>query len=114
MGDGGGAVQDATVTLRRGIYMDRNAHIEIRFIGHDVINYEPLAKELVATHPDVILAHTTPVVAAIKRETRVLPIVFGFSVRIASRHPDRGDGLFAIDDPQLQSVEADIHDDQSV
>jgi NADH dehydrogenase len=38
----------------------------------------------------------------------------GFSVRIASRHPDRGDGLFAIDDPQLQSVEADIHDEQSV
>ena len=38
----------------------------------------------------------------------------GFSVRIASRHPDRGDGLFAIDDPQLQSVEVDIHDEQSV
>ena len=38
----------------------------------------------------------------------------GFSVRIASRHPDRGDGLFALDDPQLQSVEADIHDEQSV
>ncbi|HEX3341970.1 MAG TPA: complex I NDUFA9 subunit family protein [Pseudolabrys sp.] len=38
----------------------------------------------------------------------------GFSVRIASRHPDRGKGLFAIDDPQLQSVEADIHDEQSV
>jgi uncharacterized protein YbjT (DUF2867 family) len=38
----------------------------------------------------------------------------GFSVRIASRHPDRADGLFALDDPQLQSVEADIHDEQSV
>ena len=38
----------------------------------------------------------------------------GFSVRIASRHPDRGDGLFALDDRQLQSVEADIHDEQSV
>ena len=38
----------------------------------------------------------------------------GFSVRIASRHPDRGDGLFARDDPQLQSAEADIHDEQSV
>src|SRR6476660_7296165 len=38
----------------------------------------------------------------------------GFSVRIASRHPDRGDELFALDDPQLQSVEADIHDEQSV
>jgi NADH dehydrogenase len=38
----------------------------------------------------------------------------GLSVRIASRHPDRADGLFALDDPQLQSVEADIHDEQSV
>ena len=38
----------------------------------------------------------------------------GFSVRIASRHPDRGDGLFALDDPQLQSVEANIQDDRSV
>jgi NADH dehydrogenase len=38
----------------------------------------------------------------------------GFSVRIASRHPDRGKGLFALDDPQLQSVEVDIHDEQSV
>ena len=39
---------------------------------------------------------------------------FGLSVRSASRHPDRGKGLFALDDPQLQSVEADIHDEQSV
>jgi NADH dehydrogenase len=38
----------------------------------------------------------------------------GFSVRIASRHADRADGLFALDDPQLQTVEADIHDEQSV
>jgi uncharacterized protein YbjT (DUF2867 family) len=38
----------------------------------------------------------------------------GYSVRIVSRHPDRGDGLFALDDPQLQSVDADIHDGQSV
>jgi uncharacterized protein YbjT (DUF2867 family) len=38
----------------------------------------------------------------------------GFSVRIASRHPDRGRALFGPDDPQLQSVEADIHDERSV
>jgi uncharacterized protein YbjT (DUF2867 family) len=38
----------------------------------------------------------------------------GFSVRIASRHPDRGRGLVALDDPQLQSVAADIHDDRAV
>ena len=38
----------------------------------------------------------------------------GFSVRIASRHPDRGTDLFALDDPHLQSVEANIHDEQLV
>src|SRR6266550_5982234 len=37
-----------------------------------------------------------------------------FSVRIASRHPRRGNELFGLDDPQLQSVEANIHDDRSV
>jgi uncharacterized protein YbjT (DUF2867 family) len=38
----------------------------------------------------------------------------GFSVRIASRHPEQGQGLFAPDDPQLQSVAANIHDVRSV
>jgi len=38
----------------------------------------------------------------------------GFSVRIASRHPDRGHGLFALGDPQLQSVAANIHNERSV
>ena len=38
----------------------------------------------------------------------------GFPVRVASRHPDRGHRQFAPDDPQLQSVEADIHDERSV
>lgn len=38
--------------------------------------YESLAKELVATQPDVILAHTTQVAAALQRESRAIPIVF--------------------------------------
>src|SRR5215216_6358286 len=38
----------------------------------------------------------------------------GLSVRIASRHPDRGQELFGSDDPQLQSVRANIHDERSV
>ena len=37
-----------------------------------------------------------------------------FNVRIASRHPDRGHRQFGSDDPLLQSVEANIHDDRSV
>jgi uncharacterized protein YbjT (DUF2867 family) len=38
----------------------------------------------------------------------------GFSVRIASRHPERGRSLFDPDDPQLQSIAADIHDERRV
>ncbi|HET9538419.1 MAG TPA: complex I NDUFA9 subunit family protein [Mesorhizobium sp.] len=38
----------------------------------------------------------------------------GFSVRIASRHPNRGRELFGLDDPQVQSVEVDIHDERSI
>ena len=38
----------------------------------------------------------------------------GFAIRIASRHPDRAERLFALDDPNLQSVEANIHDEGSV
>lgn len=38
----------------------------------------------------------------------------GFPVRVASRHPDRGHRLFGSDDPELQSVHANVHDDQSV
>src|SRR5436190_14380930 len=38
----------------------------------------------------------------------------GFSIRIASRHPGRRHEPFGLDDPQFQSIEANIHDDQSV
>jgi uncharacterized protein YbjT (DUF2867 family) len=38
----------------------------------------------------------------------------GFPVQIASRHPDRAFRQFGADDLQLQSVEANIHDEQSV
>src|SRR6266852_1117227 len=38
----------------------------------------------------------------------------GFPVRSASRHPDRGQRLFGPDNPQLQSVGANIHDERSV
>jgi NADH dehydrogenase len=38
----------------------------------------------------------------------------GIPVRIATRHPDRGHRLFGPDDPQLQSVGANIHNERSV
>jgi NADH dehydrogenase len=37
-----------------------------------------------------------------------------FSVRIASRHPERGYTLFGSDDPQLRSVKASIDDEPSI
>ncbi len=38
----------------------------------------------------------------------------GFYVRVGLRHPDRGHALFHADDPQLQLIKADVHDEQSV
>lgn len=37
-----------------------------------------------------------------------------FSVRIASRHPERGQRIFEAEDAGIQLVKADAHDDQSV
>jgi len=61
---------------KRGWSEGRNVQIEIRFGAASAGEYGPLAKELVATQPDVILAHTTQVAAALQRESRQIPIVF--------------------------------------
>ena len=61
---------------KRGWSEGRNIQIETRFAAGREEKYEPLAKELVAIQPDVILAHTTQVVAALQRESRAIPIVF--------------------------------------
>jgi putative ABC transport system substrate-binding protein len=52
----------------------RNIHVDYRFAAADRIR--PLAKELVGLEPDAILAHSTPVAAALQQETRTIPIVF--------------------------------------
>jgi putative tryptophan/tyrosine transport system substrate-binding protein len=54
----------------------RTVHIEHRFAAADAGQYQPLAKELVALQPDVILTVSTPVTAALQRETSAIPIVF--------------------------------------
>jgi putative ABC transport system substrate-binding protein len=58
---------------KRGWHEGRNVQIETRFAAGE--NFEPLAKDLVAMRPDVILAHTTPVAAALQRESRTIPMV---------------------------------------
>jgi putative tryptophan/tyrosine transport system substrate-binding protein len=54
----------------------RNVHIDYRFAAASADQYRALAKEIIALKPDVILAHTTPITAALQRESSALPIVF--------------------------------------
>jgi putative ABC transport system substrate-binding protein len=54
----------------------RNIRIDYRFAAADVDRMQAFAKELVGLQPDVIVGETTPVVAALARETRTIPIVF--------------------------------------
>jgi putative tryptophan/tyrosine transport system substrate-binding protein len=54
----------------------RNLRIETRWAAGDVGRIRTYAKEIVGLQPDVILARTTPVTAALQQETRTIPIVF--------------------------------------
>src|SRR4051794_5536585 len=49
---------------RRGWLEGRNLQTDSRFAAGRSNQYQTLAKELVALQPDVIIAHTTPVVEA--------------------------------------------------
>jgi putative ABC transport system substrate-binding protein len=63
--------------LELGWTEGRNVRVDVRWSASNVEREQLLAKETVALQPDVILAHGTPVTAALKRETRIIPIVFG-------------------------------------
>jgi putative tryptophan/tyrosine transport system substrate-binding protein len=54
----------------------RNVRIDIRWAAGSVERMKMFAKELVDLQPDVIVASSTPVTAAVQRETRTIPIVF--------------------------------------
>src|ERR1039458_8783415 len=54
----------------------RNVRIDYRWANGDINRMRMFAKELVDLQPDVILANTTPVTAALQHETRMIPIVF--------------------------------------
>jgi putative tryptophan/tyrosine transport system substrate-binding protein len=53
----------------------RNMRIDVRWAA-DNDRMRMFAKELVDLQPDVIVAQSTPVTAALQRETRAIPIVF--------------------------------------
>lgn len=54
----------------------QNLRIEYRWAGGDTQRIAADSAELVRLQPDVIFAATTPVVRALLRETRTIPIVF--------------------------------------
>src|SRR5262245_59655130 len=52
------------------------ARFDYRWASGDYERFKAYASELVALKPDVILANTTPAVAALRQETTTIPIVF--------------------------------------
>ena len=54
----------------------RNARIEQRWTDADLTRASSYAAELLAQQPDIILCSTTPVTAALHKETSTVPIVF--------------------------------------
>jgi putative ABC transport system substrate-binding protein len=64
---------------KRGWPESRNLELDTLFAAApNVAQARSLAKELVALRPDVILAQSTPITAALQQETRDIPIVFVF------------------------------------
>jgi putative ABC transport system substrate-binding protein len=53
-----------------------NVRIEHRWTNAQFDRITPLAKEIIELRPDAILSVTTPVTAALQRETSAIPIVF--------------------------------------
>jgi len=54
----------------------RNLRIDVRWANGEVNRARTFANELVELRPNVILAGSTPVTAALQRETSAIPIVF--------------------------------------
>jgi putative tryptophan/tyrosine transport system substrate-binding protein len=53
-----------------------NIRIDYRWGAGDSDRIRSLARELVELQPDLIVGHTTPAVAALRQQTRTIPIVF--------------------------------------
>src|SRR5436190_1118029 len=62
---------------KRGWSEGRNVRMDSRFAPDSSADQAQVqAKELIALQPDVILAQATPLVTALQRESRLIPIVF--------------------------------------
>jgi len=58
----------------------QNIHVEYRWSNGKSELIQQYARELVALAPDVILANSTPVIAAFKRITTSVPVVFALAI----------------------------------
>ena len=63
----------------------RDVQIEYRWFAGEQERARAYAAELVQFKPDVIFAGTAPLLAALQRETRSLPVVFAQSLRSGRR-----------------------------
>jgi ABC-type uncharacterized transport system substrate-binding protein len=54
----------------------RNLRIDIRFAEGDPDRHAALARAMVALQPSAIIAYSTPIAAALRLESRTIPIVF--------------------------------------
>jgi putative tryptophan/tyrosine transport system substrate-binding protein len=61
---------------KEGWIIGEDIQIQYRFAAGDADRMRTLAKELVALQPDLIVGHSTPVVAQLVQATRTIPIVF--------------------------------------
>jgi putative tryptophan/tyrosine transport system substrate-binding protein len=61
---------------KKGWLVGQNLHMEYRYAAGDLERMLSLSKEIVGLHPDVIIGHSTPVVAALHQTTLTIPIVF--------------------------------------
>jgi putative tryptophan/tyrosine transport system substrate-binding protein len=61
---------------KRGWVEGRNITLDIRYEATNGDRYPELAKELIALQPDMLLGHTSPVVAVLKRLAGPIPVVF--------------------------------------
>jgi putative ABC transport system substrate-binding protein len=81
--EGDGQSTQGLVSFRKnleelGWVEGRNLQIDVRWGRSQLDRIETLARELVALRPDVLLAHSTSVTAAMQRETKSIPVVFIF------------------------------------
>ncbi len=53
---------------RLGWVEGRNIRIDYRYAAGQTDRFQPLARELIALQPEAILAHSTPIAAALQRE----------------------------------------------